>query len=70
MTTCLGESCSFSLMCVSFVNVYQSVCVLLSLWSCVGMWDLSFYFALDKIFITVGKFIYNKQDLFIQIETA
>ena len=26
MTTCLGQSCSFSLLCVSFVNVYQFVC--------------------------------------------
>ena len=23
MTTCLGKSCSFGLLCVSFVNVYQ-----------------------------------------------
>ena len=30
MTTCLGKSCSFGLLCVSFVNVYQSVFVLLS----------------------------------------
>ena len=28
MDTCLGKSCSFGLLCVSFVNVYQSVCVL------------------------------------------
>ena len=27
MTTCLGKSCSFSLLCVSFVNVYQFLCV-------------------------------------------
>ena len=27
MTTCLGKSCSFGLVCLSFVNVYQfSVC--------------------------------------------
>ena len=26
MTTCLGQSCSFCLLCVSFVNVYQFVC--------------------------------------------
>ena len=31
MTTCLGNSCCFCLMCVSFVNVDQFVCVLLSL---------------------------------------
>ena len=26
MTACLGKSCSFGLLCVSFVNVYQFVC--------------------------------------------
>ena len=31
MTTCLGKSCSFGLLCVSFVNVNQLVCVFLSL---------------------------------------
>ena len=31
MTTCLGKSCSYGLLCVSFVNVYQFVYVLLSL---------------------------------------
>ena len=31
MTTCLGKSYSFGLLCVSFVNVYQFVCELLSL---------------------------------------
>ena len=25
MTTCLGKSCQFGLLCVSFVNVYQFV---------------------------------------------
>ena len=25
MTTCLGKSCSFCLLCVSFLNVYQFV---------------------------------------------
>ena len=31
MITCSGKSCSFGLVCESFVNVYQSMCVLLSL---------------------------------------
>ena len=31
MITCLGKRCSFGLLCVSFVNMYQLVCVLLSL---------------------------------------
>ena len=30
MTTCLGKNCSFALLCVSFMNVYKSLCVLLS----------------------------------------
>ena len=27
MTTCLEKSCSFGLLCVYFVNVYQFMCV-------------------------------------------
>ena len=27
MTTCVGKSCSFGLLCVSFVNFYQILCV-------------------------------------------
>ena len=41
MTTCLGKSCPFGLLCVSFVNVYDFVYVLFSLlffWG--GMLDL------------------------------
>ena len=30
MATCLGKSCSFGLLCVSFLNVYEFVCVPLS----------------------------------------
>ena len=26
MTTCLGKSCSFGLLCLSFVTVYEFVC--------------------------------------------
>ena len=41
MTTCLGKSCSFSLLCVSFVHVYQFLRELLShLVFGGGMWDL------------------------------
>ena len=41
MSTCLGKSCSFGLLCVSFVNVNQfCVCPsFLSGFEC-GMWDL------------------------------
>ena len=39
MTTCLGKSCSFGLLCVSFVNVYQSVCYFL-FGFIGGMWNL------------------------------
>ena len=38
MTTCLGNSCSFSLLCVSFVNV--SVCAPFPFGFEGGMWDL------------------------------
>ena len=31
MTTCLGKSCLFGLLCMSFVNVYDFVCMFLSL---------------------------------------
>ena len=31
MTTCLGKSCSFDLLCVSIVKVCRFMCVLLSL---------------------------------------
>ena len=31
MTTCLGKSCSFGLLCVPFVKIYEFECVLLSL---------------------------------------
>ena len=51
MTACLGKSCSFGLPCVSFVNVYQFVCVLLSLlvlsWVCFINFDHSFLFTLN-----------------------
>ena len=41
MTTCLGKSCTFGLLCVSFVNVL-SVCVYASFPFGFegGMWDL------------------------------
>ena len=40
MTTCVGKSCSFGLLCLSFVNVYQSVCVFFPFGSDGGVWDL------------------------------
>ena len=41
MTICLGTSCSFGLLCVSFVNFYQFVCVcVFSFWFWNGMCDL------------------------------
>ena len=39
MATCFGKSCSFGLLCVSFENVYEFVCVLLSLLVLRVMWD-------------------------------
>ena len=42
MTTCVGKTFSFGLLCVSFVNVYQFLCV--SYFSRFGfegeMWDM------------------------------
>ena len=42
MTTCLGKSCTFGTLCLSFVNVYQFVCEYLSFPFGFegGMWDL------------------------------
>ena len=41
MTSCLGKSCSFGLLGMSFVNSYQFVCVLLFFFCFQGgMWDL------------------------------
>ena len=40
MTTCLEKSCSIGLLCVSSVNVYQSVCVIFPFWF--GEWDVGF----------------------------
>ena len=48
MTTCLGKSFSIGLLCLSFVNVYQLVCIFLSLWilrvgfDCINSLSLSF----------------------------
>ena len=40
MIICLGKRCSFGLLCVSFVIVYQSVCASLPFCFEGGMWDL------------------------------
>ena len=42
MTTCLGKRCSFGLLCVSFVTVYQIVCVCSSFPFGIngGIWDV------------------------------
>ena len=39
MTICLGKNCSFRLMCVSFVNVCQFMCVLFPLDFKGEMWN-------------------------------
>ena len=43
MTICLGKSCSFGLLCVFFVNVYQSLCLFFPFGVEVGMWDCGMY---------------------------
>ena len=40
MTTCLGKSCSFGLLCVSFVKFYQFLYVSFPFWFEGGMWYL------------------------------
>ena len=42
MTTCLGKCCSFSFLCVSFVNVHEFLCVCASFPFGFegGMWNL------------------------------
>ena len=59
MTNYLGESCSFGLLCLSFVNLYVSVCVLLSLlvlgWGLiVSILDHCFLFSLHAYIIVKG----------------
>ena len=39
MTTCLGKSCSFYLLCVFIVNVYPFVCASFPFHFEGGMWD-------------------------------
>ena len=61
MTTYLTKSCSFGVLCMSFVNAYQSVvCSSLPFRFDGGMWDLivlipehaiSIYFSLRKILL-------------------
>ena len=53
MATCLGKSCSFGLLFVSFVNVYQ-FCVCASFlfdFEC-GLWDLIAYFLIIAFLFT------------------
>ena len=33
MTTCMGKSCSFGLLCVSFMGVCQTLCVSFPFWT-------------------------------------
>ena len=59
MTNCLRKTCSFGLLCMSFVNVDQFVCASFSFDCEDGSWDsivlapdhcLSFYFTKKKPF--------------------
>ena len=40
MTTSLRKSCSFGLLCLSFMNVYQFLCASFPFGFKGGMWDL------------------------------
>ena len=53
MTTCSGKNCSFGLW--SFVNIYQGVCVLFSLFGCEdGIWDF-IVLVPNHCFLYIGK---------------
>ena len=52
MTTCLGKSCSFVFLYVSFVDIFYYVCVCVCVCVCPsfpfgferGIWDLIFFY--------------------------
>ena len=60
MTTYLRKNCSFSFLCMSFLNVYHFVCASFPFGFLVGMWDLivlvtdhcpSFYFSCKAVML-------------------
>ena len=56
MATCLGKSCSFDLLCVSFVKVYQSACMLLSpLVLRVGCWISQYLVPVHSLSVLLCK---------------
>ena len=62
MTTCLGKSCSFGLLCVSCVNVYQCLYVsFFPFWFEGGVWVLTVLipslFTLDPLTLHGSLFI-------------
>ena len=58
MTTYLGKGYSFGLMCVSFVNVYQSLCFSFPLGFECGMWDLAVWIPGHCLSIYFTKFLH------------
>ena len=54
MTTCLGKSCSFGLLCVSFVNVYACASFLFSFEG--GILDL-IVLIIDCLSFNFGRYV-------------
>ena len=67
MTACLGKSCSFGLLCVSFVNVYQLLCMCVLLPCCFGggMWDLIVLIPDHCLSIYILNLLYSSEILCI-----
>ena len=63
MTTCLGKSCLFGLLCASFLNVISFlVCPSFPFGFQGGMWDLIVlvrYHYLSSYFVFLGKYIFQ-----------
>ena len=62
MTTCLGKSCSFGLLCVSFENVYQFVCASFPFGFEAGLWDLIVF-----AFLLLSLVVFNLVNLHINL---
>ena len=61
MITCLGKSCLFGLLCVSFVNVYQIFCPSFPFGIEGGMWDVIVLILDHCLFINFVNFCYNTE---------
>ena len=63
MSSCFGKSCLFVLLCVSFVNVYQFVCLLFFTYGFEGgMWDLIIFIPDHRLFFYFDSFNFISLD--------